>query len=119
MMSERTALEQDRYNDAPDLEPAIHTADGADFACMVEYFRTRLETRAALRPSSSEAWAGSGLTACVGGMLWDGPKFAMSIDQPIAQYAEDYGVPGVLRALATAIERHLAKVPRPSAECAE
>lgn len=98
----------DAWEDDADRQAAI--AAERDFVAMVEAFRSAL-------PDDDDYAALSSLALAVGRILKN-PRLALSHKLPWVAFAEDYGTPALLRALALAIERHEARAPRPSAEVA-
>jgi hypothetical protein len=109
-MSYEYMAQDDRdAHDGPDpivIEAHADTAYARDFAVMVEVFRTTLERW----HGCHEAWAGGRVAREVGILLSTGEPAPH--EQPIAQFADDYGIPATLRCLAKAIEQHQAGVPR-------
>ena len=95
------------------IEQATDDVFAGDYAAMVQVYRTILEMKAearALRP-------GSELLAKVSYVL--ATDDALSHEVATLTFADQWGVPAVLRALARAIEQHTAHEARPSAETVE
>ena len=97
-------------DDARERQEAIaqDTVYQRDFAAMVEVYRTQIEWYQKATHIGMAAVVMEAMHAIRSGGR------GYSTDQPTLQFCDDYGLPAVLRALATAIEQHQQGIPRPS-----